>query len=248
MKKNFLKEVKWIFFGGTILIIFSPYLFTRSWGIIDFSSTGQIGDTIGGLTAPLTSLLGSILVFYALKAQIDANALIQNQIASQKEGEEIKKKAQYLFDNFKILREDINDYTVTEQKRTGFGLQNTQSHIVTHNGSYAFDYFISQLRNLRADQYDEAFEILPKLRELKILLESIELFVKQVEDSLISIEDKLYLKSLMAYQFNSKIKSPFKANERHKEKPFTDKLGNTTTKGIPEDLFILVDRIESSLN
>ena len=59
-----------------------PVLFTRSG--LSFSETGDIGDTIGGITAPISSLVGSILVFLALKGQILANKFTQEQIRDQK--------------------------------------------------------------------------------------------------------------------------------------------------------------------
>lgn len=248
MNKNYLREVKVVFGIGIALILFAPYLFTRYSGIVDFSGTGQIGDTIGGLTSPLTSLLGSILVFYALKAQIDANQLIQQQINTQKTDEEIKKNVQYLFDNFKIIREDINDYSVFEHKHTGGGLNERRVQIVTHKGAAAFSYFISQLKELRQDQFEEAFEVVPKLTELKSLLDSISLFLTQVEDSAIPKEDKIYLKNLMAYQVNSKIKSPFKANQKYRAHEVTNRDGVKYIKGIPDHLFEIVENINLKLS
>lgn len=64
--------------------IFAPFIFTRSWGGISFGTPeGVIGDTIGGITAPFFNLLGSILVYVALRAQIDANKQINDQFIKQ---------------------------------------------------------------------------------------------------------------------------------------------------------------------
>lgn len=63
-------------FGIWLLIIFiviSPALLTQlDWGF-DFTQTGQIGDTIGGITAPLVNLLAAYLVYKSFEAQIRAN-------------------------------------------------------------------------------------------------------------------------------------------------------------------------------
>lgn len=56
----------------------------------DFSSSGQIGDTIGGITAPFINGLAAILVFIAFKAQIRANELLKNQEESRNILEQIK--------------------------------------------------------------------------------------------------------------------------------------------------------------
>lgn len=83
MKINLTKKEKISFLIIGILIFFLPYLFTRDFDIISFKDTGNIGDTIGGVTAPFLSFFGSILVFLALKAQIDANEEIKIQFQRQ---------------------------------------------------------------------------------------------------------------------------------------------------------------------
>lgn len=83
MKINLTKKEKISFLIIGILICFLPYLFTRNFDIISFKDTGNIGDTIGGVTAPFLSFFGSILVFLALKAQIDANEEIKIQFQRQ---------------------------------------------------------------------------------------------------------------------------------------------------------------------
>lgn len=71
-----------------ILSIFAPYLFTKlAWGVEFGENTGPIGDTIGGITAPFLNLVGSILVFAALRAQIQANELVLEEF--RREDEEI---------------------------------------------------------------------------------------------------------------------------------------------------------------
>lgn len=86
MNNKEFKYWPYILAAGIVLIFASasPYLFSKlAWGIEFGSETGSIGDTIGGITAPFLSLLGSILVFAALKAQIDANRAVQMQFDKQ---------------------------------------------------------------------------------------------------------------------------------------------------------------------
>lgn len=59
-------------------VLVSPILFTQ-FSIVSFShdgSTGQIGDTIGGITAPAIGLLSAILLYLALTKQIENNNII----------------------------------------------------------------------------------------------------------------------------------------------------------------------------
>lgn len=69
-----------------VLIIFiTPWIFTLPifWDRFNYSSTGQIGDTIGGLTSPFINGLAAILVFITFREQVRANRLLQDQNDSQ---------------------------------------------------------------------------------------------------------------------------------------------------------------------
>ena len=110
---------------GSILI--APWLFTAYSSTFNFHETGQIGDTIGGTTAPIASLVGSILIYLALKAQIEANDLIlkSNELllksndlllkeAKRTENEEIRR---HLLDFYNTqlqrLRHDLDNFSIS---------------------------------------------------------------------------------------------------------------------------------------
>lgn len=57
-----------------IIIITAPYLFTQWSSGIHFKGLGEIGDVIGGVTAPFVNLLAAYLVYKSFTAQIQANA------------------------------------------------------------------------------------------------------------------------------------------------------------------------------
>lgn len=66
--------IRWLLFFFGIFLIFVPILFTRSnWLGLDFSFTGQVGDTIGGITAPFLSFIGILITFFAFWVQFKAN-------------------------------------------------------------------------------------------------------------------------------------------------------------------------------
>lgn len=62
------------------IIFIAPWALTLdvTWLDVDYRGFGAIGDTIGGLTAPFLNGLSAVLVFYAFKAQIEANKIFQN--------------------------------------------------------------------------------------------------------------------------------------------------------------------------
>jgi len=76
------RHLEYIAFSAVILsilwIIFGPILLTQHYfSIVDFSDekggTGTIGDTIGGITAPIIGLISTILLYLALIKQIESN-------------------------------------------------------------------------------------------------------------------------------------------------------------------------------
>lgn len=138
MNTKIMKRARILLIVGVILILLAPLILTRALGIIDFSNTGQIGDTIGGITAPIASLVGSILVFFALEAQIEANQIIQEQMKVQKDEESQKKQLQNLLDQFKMLREDINDFSYITFKSDSTDEEKNSVSYLTRTGRDAF--------------------------------------------------------------------------------------------------------------
>ncbi len=85
--KNNIPQTILIF---AILSIIAPFILTRKWNLIDFTETGQIGDTIGGITAPILNLLNAVLIYIAFTEQLNANKLLQFQIESEKNKEKLE--------------------------------------------------------------------------------------------------------------------------------------------------------------
>lgn len=84
MKFELSKKEIALFITIGAIVASLPLIFTQSWSHISFLKTGPIGDTIGGITAPFIAFFGAILVYLALKAQIEANTKIQQQFETQK--------------------------------------------------------------------------------------------------------------------------------------------------------------------
>jgi hypothetical protein len=80
-----------------VIILVFPVLMTLPAvnNYLDFSTKGEIGDTIGGITAPFINGLAAILVFIAFKAQIKANEIFKNQ-----------EKSRNILDQITLIQED----------------------------------------------------------------------------------------------------------------------------------------------
>ncbi len=71
------------FLGVVVLICFLPWAFTKSW-FIDFTRTGQIGDTIGGIIGPFVAIAAAGLTFIAFWVQYKANIQQRHDIAIER--------------------------------------------------------------------------------------------------------------------------------------------------------------------
>lgn len=88
--KTFLKNNKYcsywalIVFLFLIIVLLIPFLLTRTWGpeCMKFTeSTGWIGDTLGGITAPFIGFVNIVLLIWTLHKQIEFN---KKQLTVQK--------------------------------------------------------------------------------------------------------------------------------------------------------------------
>lgn len=94
---------------GTILILFgSTYVFTRPaiFDFFNFNKTGEIGDTIGGITSPIINIIGSILIYVSFKAQINANKIQFRLVQIEIQSQTFDRNFEIALDLFKELKAD----------------------------------------------------------------------------------------------------------------------------------------------
>lgn len=88
---------------GIVLVILAPYLFTQFSLAYSLTGKGEIGDAISGTTAPIVGLIGSVLVFLSLFAQIQANRLVLREF------EEERKRYKSEFENREKQRQEDDE-------------------------------------------------------------------------------------------------------------------------------------------
>ncbi|TYB73200.1 hypothetical protein [Bizionia myxarmorum] len=171
---------------GITLILLAPLIFTQ-YGIVSFTNTGQIGDTIGGITAPITGIIGAILVYLALKAQINANEIIQGQITEQKADERTKRKLSYISDLYKYFLQAIDNFEYTKS-----------------NGNGGIIKILAELSKMeRKIAHDDSIFDKGKIAELNAIFRLENMFIKQVNKADIEIEDKEYFRELIHFHLES---------------------------------------------
>jgi hypothetical protein len=237
-----LDNAKWFVLIGIFLCIIAPIIATQKvfWKSFDFSETGQIGDTIGGITAPIVNIIGAILVFYALKAQIEANSLIQDQFDEQKEEELKRKKLAYITEQVNIIRADLNDFIFTYRNN------NLRYNYSGADGIYEFLKSIKDGGNHYED-YQEFLNKNPKINELTNLLKIIKNQIGIIKSEDISTTDKNYFLSLIDYQYNSKIQQSIRVFSKYKLSEQETCGGCNQKHGIPDEIFYECELIETKL-
>lgn len=118
--------------GCNLLLFASVYIFTRNtiWDSLDLTNTGQIGDTIGGITAPIINLIGAILVYVSFKAQIKANKIQFDILNTDLQNQKQTSNFNVTLELFKELKEDYKNLTYKE-----------------NNGQLALTVYVNQIKD-----------------------------------------------------------------------------------------------------
>ncbi|MCK3683986.1 putative phage abortive infection protein [Maribellus sp. YY47] len=99
------------------LISFFPAWFTASFSKYNFTTTGQIGDTIGGIMGPFIAIAAAALTFLAFWVQYKANEQQKQDIKDLKERGEIEKLEAKFFELVKLHRDNVSELTYSPFKR-----------------------------------------------------------------------------------------------------------------------------------
>lgn len=209
---NLLRTAFIVLVIGVVGIVVAPLLLTRTG--FSFAEAGHIGEMVGGITAPISNLVGSVLVFLALKGQIVANKITEAKFREQKLEEERKKEVAYVSDLYKYFLNNIKAYETKYYK-----------------GHKAIMRVMKALADAERNQaHDEKRLYYGTAAELYSILKLGKLFLEQVNKCKLEQHDKHYFKELVKHHYDSFIlpyltKSDQEANctvcgENHNGVPF----------------------------
>jgi hypothetical protein len=109
--------------GGILAIFVLPYyLATKDWTGVNYTLTGQIGDTINGIAGPFIALGAAIITFMAFYIQYQAN-IQQNeqineqnkQIKEQTRQWEVERFENRFYELVKIHKENVNEMQIVQE-------------------------------------------------------------------------------------------------------------------------------------
>ena len=196
--KKTLKLGKTILWIGIPLCLLSPLLFTLPLGWLDFTNTGNIGDTIGGITAPFINILGAILVFLALKAQIQANLVVQNQIDRQDAEKKLEDESKQLNQYYSNLKSSIDGFKFSTIDPWDIG---DNEKPILEGSEAIYKMFSDYICEYHGTEDDMASN--PKITELISMLEICEKLLSRINSS--DISDREMLWTLTSHQFTYRI-------------------------------------------
>lgn len=106
-----------LFLVGLIILCLFPFILTREriFEKLDFTQTGNIGDTIGGITAPFIGLIGALLTFLAFWIQFKANKEQTKQFEEQDRSNKKERFETKFYDLLKLHRDNINEFNIEDK-------------------------------------------------------------------------------------------------------------------------------------
>ena len=240
-----LGQAKWMLLVGGLVILIMPFVLTGHYfnERFNFSVTGQIGDTIGGITAPFLNLIGAFLVFYALQAQVKANELIQDQIDKDNEAKECENEAQNLNQLYSYLTDNIKCFhftTLPIQQLKNIEDIETKAEF---SGGEAFYHLFSQIRcHFHGTQ--EELHSNQAVSELLSVLKIMDLLLDKLKNT--KSKNKEILITLVRHIFDYKIVTRIREeNEADLQVIFCEDCD--CNHGLPDDLRNLILQIRQKL-
>lgn len=175
-----------------ILILTLPALLTQlPLSILDFTQVGQVGDTIGGVTAPFVGLLGAYLIYQAFDAQVKANKI-------QSEANDIQQKTAE-FDVALKLIDDLGNKLSANVYRHEDLVDSKRPDILNSN-FYEIIRFWPLMKSYRRDYL---VKIVLVTREVKFLVRFVE------ESQYLTQQDKARLLERAVLLFGSDLAKEF---------------------------------------
>ncbi|WP_182650285.1 hypothetical protein [Flavobacterium sp. SOK18b] len=213
-----LKNIAFLTIGLILILFASIYLLTRenvfqSW---DLSNTGEIGDTIGGITSPIINIIGSILIYVSFLEQNKANKIQTNQ------------------NNFELLHELYKDQK--DDFRNIIFASRSVNNGFMYQGQKALSVFVETFsaRKTSADFKKNSF-----FKDFIFLLGSLKIFLEIIDSAEVDNTQKKYILRLIHMLYVTRI-SP------HVEQMLFISSSNTLHDSFYKQLLKLSESIESN--
>lgn len=191
MKNSLDKNAKWLLLFGILLTFLFPLLLPllNKTGIGNF---GVVGDAIGGITNPISQLIGSILLYLALKAQLSANGIVQNQIEKDNIKEEQQHNTEQIRTFYSFFQETIKNFSYEFSDANGKQLL---------HGKRAIKCFLNDLEQMKVDIHNTDDVLMyDGVRELLSILKSAEELFNRIDTISSKSQHILFYRTLLQHE------------------------------------------------
>lgn len=224
MEENGHKYLIAILIGSIFISFLAVYIFTRNALIpgLNFLNTGQIGDTIGGITAPIIGLIGFAIVYYSFAEQYKANQIQIKSLKQQEIDRELTEEYNLIETLLTNLDQKIELFEYIEKKdpvegnslireverASGKGISKV---FVTYKGATALNKFCMYLiKNALSNLKTELFHlsVIDFLPDYYYII----LYSKQLKEKVIHCKLDLKRKTILSERFELIYKSKISTN------------------------------------
>lgn len=183
---------------GTLLSIVVPLMLPLL-PLGHLKDFGTIGDAFGGIANPIAQIVGFILLYLALRAQIKANSILQIQIHAENSKETQRREVKHVHELYTFLENNISSFSY-EAKFEG-----TSDMQVLH-GRRAIRCFIDDIENMNIDLHN-AEQLLQQdgVREILSILRIAENIFDRINHADIDKNDKVFYIDLMKHELTFSI-------------------------------------------
>lgn len=200
---------KWTLILGIILTLILPFSI-HLFNLEQLGKYGTVGDTIGGITSPVSQLLGSILIYLALKAQLDANKIIQNQVNEDNKQSLIRRDLEQIHELYSFFQNNIKSFGYEKE---------TKGKREVVFGKRAIKSFFQDIEEMNINIHsDEDILKIDGVREILSIINSAKLILQKNKNSKLENEDKEFYNTLIHHEL---VFSIFPAREIENEDPLS---------------------------
>jgi hypothetical protein len=163
------------------------------------SDFGTIGDAFGGIANPIAQIVGFVLLYRALRAQINANSIVQMKIDAENSKELQIRGVKHVHELYTFLESSINSFSYEDKFEGGNGMQ-------VLNGRRAIRCFIDDIEGMKIDLHNTE-QLLQQdgVREILSILRIAENIFDRINHADIDENDKLFYVDLMKHELTFSI-------------------------------------------
>ena len=178
---------------GTLLTIIVPLMLPLL-PLEHLRDSGSIGDAFGGIANPIAQIVGFVLLYLALRAQLNANSILQLQINAENSKEMQRRGVKHVHELYTFLENNINSFSYEDKFEGSNGMQ-------VLYGRRAIRCFIDDIEDMNIDLHN-AEQLLQEdgVREILSILRIAENIFDKISQADIDEKDKSFYIDLMKHE------------------------------------------------